>query len=716
MRTGWAAIVLLLPLLLGLVHRARGQQVDSMQLLDIDSVSVVGQSRRVQLRESGLSVQSVDVRAFSSAASGLGARLRGVSGLGLQQQGGVGSNVEISLNGLKGSAVRYFIDGVPSNASSASSFLAQLPVGVVDRIEIYKGVVPPQFGGDALGGVVNVVTRRGRQDYLDVSASGGSFYTGQGEVTGQYTWRPQGVFVRGWAGCDYSRNSYTMRRVEVWSPARRRYEQRNVPRFHDRYLALQGGVAVGWRNRSWCDEALVEASYSGSRSQVQTGMVQTVVVGQAERERQMWSVSARYSKRDLLVKGLSLGAYVGYRSSSYTLTDTSCRAYGWDGAYLEGYFSEVLGRQPAIRHTDRPSVFGQLNGSYGWGGHHEVTLSYALNCQGNRRYDTRDSTFTPARDALQTHFLGLSYGLRLFAQRWYTMLFVKGYLLALQVRQEDFSWLTESDVAPREQQRALVGYGGSTRYALWPELAVKASYEHSVRLPSTRELLGNGATVYPHFTLRPERAHNVNLGLYGVVAFGVGQRFEYEVGGFYRQVRDLIRLTIHTDRQQRYENLDAVRIVGGEFDVRYHWGTRLTVALSGTLLDERNQRWRLSTGLSDITFGNRLPNRPFYYGRLEATYRFWQPFGLRGQSIRLTAAEHYVHWYYFTWEAYGAKSTKALIPTQWVSDCMVAWSFADGRYTLSAECTNVFNALVYDNYMLQRPGRGFYGKFRMTFH
>lgn len=716
MRRHWAVVLLLLILWFLLMQESKGQSVDSMQVVDVDSVSVQGKSRRVLLRESGLSVQSVDLHEVSIVTRELSDNLRALSGLGLQQQGGVGSNVEISLNGLKGSAVRYFIDGVPSHASTAASFLAQLPLGVVDHIEVYKGVVPPQFGGDALGGVVNVVTRQGVRNYLDVALSGGSFYTGQAEAIGQYVWRKPGIVVKGWLGGNYSRNSYIMRQVEVWDADSHRYEKRNLPRFHDRYLALSGGGAFGWHNRPWCDEALLEVTYSNTHSQVQTGMVQTVVVGQAKRARQMWSVSARYSKQDLLLKGLRLGAYVGYRSSSYTLTDTSCRTYGWDGAYLDGYFTEVLGRTSAIRHTDRPSLFGQLNSSYAWGNQHELSLNYAIDYQGNHRYDTHDSTFTPTHDAMRTHFIGLSYGLSLFEQRWYSLLFVKEYLLAMEIEQEDFSWLTESDEVPHRQLHSLLGYGGSMRYTFRPELALKASYEHSVRMPSARELLGNGATIYPHFTLKPEQAHNVNLGLYGTFTLGAGHRLEYEVGGFYRQVQDLIRLTIHTDRQLRYENIAAARIVGGEFDVRYHWGTQLTLALNGTLLDERNRNRTLSTGVPDITFNNRIPNRPFYYGHLEATYRFWQPFGLEGQSIRLATSEHYVHWYYFSWEAYGLQSTKAVIPTQWVTDCSVAWSFAHGRYTLSAECTNLFNALVYDNYLLQRPGRGLYGKFRMSIH
>ena len=46
-------------------------------------------------------------------------------------------------------------------------------------------------------------------------------------------------------------------------------------------------------------------------------------------------------------------------------------------------------------------------------------------------------------------------------------------------------------------------------------LAVKVSYEHSVRLPIARELLGNGTTIYANVALKPEKSNNVNLALFG---------------------------------------------------------------------------------------------------------------------------------------------------------------------------------------------------------
>ena len=73
----------------------------------------------------------------------------------------------------------------------------------------------------------------------------------------------------------------------------------------------------------------------------------------------------------------------------------------------------------------------------------------------------------------------------------------------------------------------------------------------------------------------------------------------------------------------------------------------------------------------------------------------------------------WVHWYYLNWETYGSASTKAKIPTQCTSDVSLTYSLADGRYNLTLECSNIFDRTVYDNYMLQKPGRAFMAKFRL---
>ena len=54
-----------------------------------------------------------------------------------------------------------------------------------------------------------------------------------------------------------------------------------------------------------------------------------------------------------------------------------------------------------------------------------------------------------------------------------------------------------------------------------------------------------------------------------------------------------------------------------------------------------------------------------------------------------------------------------MIPTQTVHNIAVGYTFADGRYSIHAECNNIGNELLYDNYRLQKPGRNFNVTFRV---
>lgn len=86
--------------------------------------------------------------------------LENVPGLQLREVHGK-SGFELSLQGLSGDQVLVLIDGLPMSASTGSTVdLSQYLVGDVERVEVVKGASSAQYGSAAMGGVVNVITRR----------------------------------------------------------------------------------------------------------------------------------------------------------------------------------------------------------------------------------------------------------------------------------------------------------------------------------------------------------------------------------------------------------------------------------------------------------------------------------------------------------------------------------------------------------------------------
>ena len=150
-----------------------------------------------------------------------------------------------------------------------------------------------------------------------------------------------------------------------------------------------------------------------------------------------------------------------------------------------------------------------------------------------------DKEETTSNDMLNRHFIGLSYSLSLFDARWLTSLSAKEYVNSVSLGDRDYdasdAYYTGFDGADRDMTQIFTGYGVNSRYRLNDVIALKASYEYSVRLPGVTEILGNGENIYPNYKLEAEKSHNYNLGGYGSVEFN-DHTLGYEMGLFYRDV------------------------------------------------------------------------------------------------------------------------------------------------------------------------------------
>jgi outer membrane receptor protein involved in Fe transport len=80
---------------------------------------------------------------------------------------------------MSGNSVRIFIDGISISTYGESFSLNSIPPALIERIEVYKGVIPAHLADDALGGAINVILKKGGMNNLSASVSYGSFNTFQ---------------------------------------------------------------------------------------------------------------------------------------------------------------------------------------------------------------------------------------------------------------------------------------------------------------------------------------------------------------------------------------------------------------------------------------------------------------------------------------------------------------------------------------------------------
>jgi vitamin B12 transporter len=113
--------------------------------------------------------------------------LRDIPGLDVVQTGGVGSYTSIFLRGANSEHTLVMIDGVEVNdpiSPGRSYDFTHLTVDNIERIEIIRGPQSTLYGSDAIGGVVNIITKKGEgKPKFFLSAEGGSFTTFR-ETTG----------------------------------------------------------------------------------------------------------------------------------------------------------------------------------------------------------------------------------------------------------------------------------------------------------------------------------------------------------------------------------------------------------------------------------------------------------------------------------------------------------------------------------------------------
>lgn len=116
----------------------------------------------------------------------VGEALREVPGVAVSRSGGPGALTQVRIRGAEANHTLVLIDGIevgdPANGSEFD--FGDLLAGGIERVEVLRGPQSALWGSEAIGGVVNVVTRRGRgAPEISVEAEAGSFDTARGAAS-----------------------------------------------------------------------------------------------------------------------------------------------------------------------------------------------------------------------------------------------------------------------------------------------------------------------------------------------------------------------------------------------------------------------------------------------------------------------------------------------------------------------------------------------------
>jgi vitamin B12 transporter len=664
-----------------------------------------GRSEAQRLMRSAEAVTVVDTRRAKQQSADLGEVLARTQGIAIRRDGGLGSSTRFSLNGLQNEQIRFFLDGIPLDVAGYPFGVANVPVNLIERVEVYRGVVPIRYGADALGGALNLVTDSRYATHLSASYQIGSFGTHRATVNGRYRHDASGLIVGASAFADKSENDY---RVDVQAPGPdSRLVPANVRRFHDGYRAFGGALEVGVVDRPWAKRLLVRGYATTYDKELQHNLIMAFPYGQVANGESVYGATARYDVE--LSDALKWESVISYAHRTIDYVDKAPWTYDWYGHRTPrrtpgevnsqatdqtiwqdtGFARAVLSWELAARQFLRVSVTSMLVGRTG----KERILA------ANERDPLR------AERQLFTLVSGLEYELNLFGEVLSNIVFVKDYVY--RVRSEEAlpgNLLARADRSAHEN-----GVGDALRVRVLPWLFLKASYEYATRLPSADEVFGNGVFVGPTLGLRPETSHNGNVGpRVELRKEGLGQ-LTLDVNAFVRQSDKLIVL-LGDDPAFSYQNVYKARALGIENALAWsspgRWGT-----LDGSLTwqDLRNASSGGTFGRFD---GERIPNRPYLFASWGARLRYANVPGPE-DALEPYYIGRFVQSFYRVWES-DARNSNGTVPTQVSHNLGLTYVFSRAlvRTSSTFEVSNLSDAKLFDNFGVQRPGRAY--SFKLT--
>jgi iron complex outermembrane receptor protein len=522
-------------------------------------------------------------------------------GVQVQKMGGLGQFAQVSIRGSAADQVAIFLDGVPlARAAGGAVNLADLPLGQIERIEIYRGPMPSDLPGLPAGGAINLITRAPKERLVVASAiSAGSFLTrgarGLVSLGGKRSMVALSMEYKGSRG-DYAflDDNGTPHNETDDQEAERRNNAFDQGALH---LRAELSTADASTLRADLDAFLAQRGISGiSSTQSQYAKLTT--------QRWLGLVSAR---APTLFGWARLGGTLG--------ADLT-----WTRERFDDRQAEVgLGR----RDLEGRTLSAGLRATLGWQPLDRALFTLIAAPRHERyvqvdHYPEEHPHEPSARHSLD---LALAADVDLYQER----LWLTPQLRALVTRDRfagPVGFGGRDEITERDEVHFApsLGVRAQPKRGTW----LRASIYSGVRVPSFYELFGDRGLITGNPALEPESVWGAEAS-----ASLSAARLYLEASAFYKRARQLIQFVQNSQFTSRPINLSQADLAGAEARASYEWAKRAGLGANYTCL--------YAVDRSDIPFyaDRRLPRRPEHEVMAEPYVRLLASRALR-LSTRLT--------------------------------------------------------------------------------
>ena len=671
----------------------------------IEEITVKGKSNDQLMRESPEAVSVIGAKELQGRAVTIESFLNRNTGIKIRQSGGLGSSSRIMIHGLEGNRIKVLVDGTPMEMFSGMFSIDDIPINIIERIEVYKSIIPARFGVDGLGGAINIVTKEFDVDYFDLSYETGSFGTHKTNAVLRKNFSESGILIGGGGLYNYSQNNYSFHvpnrehlRVERDHAAFESYMLRGVLKFTKLWFN-QVGFEFGLYNRS---------------NELQ-GVMDNI--RHAETRQKVYMLETKLEKKGFFTEKLNFTLHNNISFSESNFIDTSAYRYDFEGNVWRS--QSIYGETGDVPHDsdDRGlNINNRVNFDFPVAKHHSINLSSAYTFSERKPNDAIADEYAGFEiggypNTLTNVITGLTWEAKLHSGNIINKLSVKNFYINTEI--ED---LRSYDLqqAPQLKQNKTCKYGiiEAVKWQFFPDFHLKASYQRAIRLPNAEEMFGDGVLIFPSADLMPEQSHNVNLGLLTNKTNVLGmKRIQFEVGLFYMNIDHMIKL-VEQYKIAGYANVEKVEIKGVEGELKLDITDFLYTYCNITYQDARDiLKYDPELSSPNPTYGLRLPNTPYFFANYGVEYHSNQLFN-ENWFVKIFLDSRFTEEFYYSWQL--SKKQSRAIPSSFIHDIGLSVEYRS-RVTLSAECHNIANTEEWNLFQKPLPVRSFHLKLRYTF-
>jgi len=507
--------------------------------------------------------------------------LDAATGVNIRRSGGLGSFSTVSIRGSTNEQVQIFLDGVPLNRATGGGVdIGTLPVGGIESVQIYRGAVPARFGGNSIGGVVHLRSRK------TPARTKAHLHAGSGSYNTRNLSASIGGPARGWQYLVLLDHSASDNDFRFWDDNGTEYNASDdgwARRRNSDFRALRGLIKIGrpWKTGRFELHSILDQSYKG-------------IPGIGNNQ----SLHTRFDTRRTITEATLFGPLAklgaGYRIKAY-------RALQRD-EYRDRLGEVGIGTQHSRNTTHSFGLRGELNAI---GPSQSLLTGFVA---------ARHEHFVPL-DLLraQSRFLnsrriGVAYGAELEKSLWAGRLVFNGgtQFELLDDRLFDRTTFTRDDaLSGKDNRQHLRGFRLGGRLTLGGGWHLQGHRGHYQRAPSFFELFGDKGAVIGNAGLVSESGDNWDCGL--VYRRRSGARTGLvlaEVAYYDNRVENLIRFVQNSQQVSRPHNIGESALRGVE--------TRLQARLVSLAQINSSYVYQRAENRAPYSFeyGNDLPNAP----------------------------------------------------------------------------------------------------------